>query len=359
MNRREFAMLGVGALAAAVMPVRSMTAAMAASTPAAGAGADALKYVDPALQAAARETLKFAPITSIDAKVLKEMRGMSEKFAGARLPDVPVQEQHVPVGGGAPDVTVYVINARPGDRRPGILHTHGGGYIAGSAKWEVPRLQKLAQEMDCIIVSVDYRLAPETTYTGSIEDNYAGLKWMYNRAAQIGLDTTRIALMGESAGGGHAARLAITARDRAEVPVAAQILIYPMLDDRTGSTVKMPGRIGTLGWNAEANVFGWRSFLGMAPGGAGVPSAGVPARVRNLAGLPPAFIGVGGIDLFVSEDVDYARRLNEVGVPTELLVVPGAYHGFDIIAADTTPAQRFTKAKLNALRRAFGQKVEL
>jgi len=353
MNRREFAMLGVGALAAAVMPVRSMAAAMAASTPAAGAGADALKYVDPALQAAARETLKFAPITSIDAKVLKEMRGMSEKFAGARLPDVPVQEQHVPVGGGAPDVTVYVINARPGDRRPGILHTHGGGYIAGSAKWEVPRLQKLAQEMDCIIVSVDYRLAPETTYTGSIEDNYAGLKWMYNRAAQIGLDTTRIALMGESAGGGHAARLAITARDRREVPITLQVLVYPMLDDRTASSRAVPPFIGAIGWGPEANRYGWQAFLGQQPGTSTVPAAGVPARVSDLSNLPPAWIGVGSIDLFVSEDMEYARRLIDVGVPTELYVISGAFHGFDVIGADTEPAARFTKSKLDALRRAF------
>jgi len=353
MNRREFAMLGVGALAAAVMPVRSMTAAMAASTPAAGAGADALKYVDPALQAAARETLKFAPITSIDAKVLKDMRGMSEKFAGARLPDVPVQGQQVPVGGGAPDVTVYVINARPGDRRPGILHTHGGGYIAGSAKWEVPRLQKLAQEMDCIIVSVDYRLAPETTYTGSIEDNYAGLKWMYNRAAQIGLDTTRIALMGESAGGGHAARLAITARDRREVPIALQALVYPMLDDRTASSRAVPPFIGAIGWGPEANRYGWQAFLGQQPGTSTVPAAGVPARVSDLSNLPPAWIGVGSIDLFVSEDMEYARRLIDVGVPTELYVIPGAFHGFDVIGADTEPAARFTKSKLDALRRAF------
>ena len=355
MNRREFAMLGVGALAAAVMPVRSMAAAMAASTPAAGAGADALKYVDSALQAAARETLKFAPITSIDAKVLKEMRGMSEKFAGARLPDVPVQEQQVPVGGGAPDVTVYVINARPGDHRPGILHTHGGGYIAGSAKWEVPRLQKLAQEMDCIIVSVDYRLAPETTYTGSTEDNYAGLKWMYNRAAQIGLDTTRIALMGESAGGGHAARLAITARDRREVPIALQALVYPMLDDRTASSRAVPPFIGAIGWGPEANRYGWQAFLGQQPGTATVPAASVPARVSDLSNLPPAWIGVGSIDLFVSEDMEYARRLIDVGVPTELYVVPGAFHGFDVIGADTEPAARFTKSKLDALRRAFGK----
>jgi len=354
MNRRTFAMTG-GMLAVAAAAPRSVRAAGRAPS-----AADDMSFVDVELRASARsmiEMMRTLPPPS--AGTLPALRAGGEKFAAPRLADVNVDERLAPAGKGNPNVGLFVINAQKGGDRPAILHTHGGGYIAGRARNEVGSLQKLAKTLDCVIVSVEYRLAPETRYTGSIEDTYAGLKWLHAEAAALGVDRDRIALLGESAGGGHAARLAITARDRAEVPVAAQILIYPMLDDRTGSTVKMPGRIGTLGWNAEANVFGWRSFLGMAPGGAGVPSAGVPARVRNLAGLPPAFIGVGGIDLFVSEDVDYARRLNEAGVPTELLVVPGAYHGFDIIAADTTPAQRFTKAKLNALRRAFGQKVEL
>jgi acetyl esterase/lipase len=217
----------------------------------------------------------------------------------------------------------------------------------------------MAQELDCIIVSVEYRLAPETTYVGSVEDNYAGLKWMYKNAGALGLDPARIAIMGESAGGGHAARLAITARDRGEVPIVLQSLIYPMLDDRTGSTRQVPSPIGTVGWSADANQYGWKAFLGQKPGGPDVPAAGVPARVKDLSGLAPAFIGVGAIDLFVHEDVEYANRLIESLVPTELLVIPGAFHGFDRVATDTYPAKQFTSAKLNALRRAFGEKAEL
>jgi acetyl esterase/lipase len=141
--------------------------------------------------------------------------------------------------------------------------------------------------------------------------------------------------------------------DRGEVPVLFQSLIYPMLDDRTGSTRVPPPHIGKLVWTAESNRYGWRSFLGMEPGGKDVPAAGVPARVEKLAGLPPAFIGVGAIDLFIDEDIEYARRLIDAGVPTELQVVPGAFHGFDIFARDKEIVKRFNAAKVHALRAAF------
>ena len=162
--------------------------------------------------------------------------------------------------------------------------------------------------------------------------------------------------MGESAGGGHAALLAITARDRGEVPVCFQCLIYPMLDDRTGSSRRMPWQVGNIVWTAEKNRFGWESFLGVKPGGRTVPG-GVPARVANLAGLPPAWIGVGSIDLFADEDVDYAQRLNRAGVPTELIVVPGAFHGFDSPFFPAKITKWFNAAKLDALRRGLGLPV--
>ena len=160
--------------------------------------------------------------------------------------------------------------------------------------------------------------------------------------------------MGESAGGGHAALVAIKARDRGEIPLVFQSLVYPMLDDRTGSTVRMPPHIATVGWTAAENRLGWNSFLGVEAGGTSVPARAVPARHENLAGLVPAWIGVGGVDLFVSEDIEYARRLTLANVPTELLVVPGGFHGFDRMAPTTSLAQAFTRLKLDALRRAFG-----
>jgi acetyl esterase/lipase len=252
------------------------------------------------------------------------------------------------------EVSFFVVNAKPGAHGPGVLHIHGGGYTASSAVGSLPNIQQLAQELDCPIVSVDYRLAPETIWSGSLEDNYAALLWMHAHAAEIGVDPARIAVMGESAGGGHAALLSLAVRDRGEVSLAFQALIYPMIDDRAGTSRKLAEHIGWFGWSPDANRFGWHSFLGCRPGGRKVPVAAVPARVEDLSGLPPAFIGVGGLDLFVEENVEYARRLNAAGVPTELLVMPGAFHGFDMFLPDAAISQRFTAAKVSALRRGLG-----
>jgi acetyl esterase/lipase len=142
----------------------------------------------------------------------------------------------IPGSSGRPAVNVYVINETSARGRPAILHIHGGGYITGRALNGVKRLQTIATAHDCLVVTVDYRLAPEAKFPVSLEDNYAALGWLYHQAENLGVDRRRIAVMGESAGGGHAAALAIAARDRAEIRLCQQILVYPMLDDRTGSS---------------------------------------------------------------------------------------------------------------------------
>lgn len=312
---------------------------------------DPIAAVAPELRTAARQIQAMVAAMPPITEAYRTMR------AGPQPPpatDIPHVERRIPGAPGQPPVTIYVINAKPGARRPAILHTHGGGYIVGSASGSILQCQDIARQLDCAIVTVEYRLAPETTYVGSVADNHAALLWLHANAATLGVDPGRIAVLGESAGGGHAALLALMVRDRRSVPLCAQVLIYPMLDDRTGSTRTVPPFIGRIGWDAPANIFGWKSFLGQAPGGASVPAAGVPARVRDLSGLPPTFIGVGSVDLFVEEDVDYARRLIAAGVPTELVVTPGAFHGFDAVAPDTGLAKRFTAAKIAALGRAFG-----
>jgi hypothetical protein len=153
--------------------------------------------------------------------------------------------------------------------------------------------------------------------------------------------------------GGHAAALAIAARDRGEVPVMFQVLIYPMIDDRTGTDSSVPAHIGTFVWTRESNRSGWEALLGQAPGLATVPPGSVPSRVESLSGLPPAWIGVGALDLFVGEDMEYARRLIEAGIPAQLEVVPGAFHGFDIIVPGAGVSARFTESWRAALQRAF------
>ena len=348
-TRRE---LALGGLAAAALAHSFPRVAAAAFAPA-SAPADPLWFVDPELRPAARQIQQmFGAIESLSEESLPQMRSRSA-LQQPPLADVPWSEKKIAGAKGDPEVTIYVVNAKPGASRGGILHTHGGGYVLGAAKGEIDSLQVLAVELDCAIVSVEYRLAPETRYSGSIEDNYAGLRFLHDHADELGVDRSRLAVMGESAGGGHAALLAIAARDRGEVPLAFQCLVYPMLDDRTGSSRPVPETVGTLLWTAASNQFGWRSFLGVEPGGANVPAKGVPARVEKLEGLPPAFIGVGSIDLFVDEDIDYARRLIAANVPAELLVVPGAFHGFDAVAAKTATARAFLAAQVRSLGAAL------
>lgn len=321
---------------------------------------DPMSLVHPELRGIAAEMVAAAGDTPpLSAATLAVWRQRMAGWVQPPLPDVPVTRRTVPGRGAVPEVDVYVVNAKPGSApRPAILHTHGGGYVLGDAPGSVRPLQEIARALDCVCVSVDYALAPAARWPVSTEQNYAGLKWLHDTAGELGVDRARIAVLGESAGGGHAALLAIRARDRGEVPLAAQVLVYPMLDDRTGSSRAVPPYIGSFTWSGSDNRYGWAAFLGVGPGTRAVPAAAVPARVASVAGLPPTFIGVGSIDLFVEEDVDYALRLIAAGVPTELVVVPGAFHGFDMIAADKPVARTFTAAMLNAFRRAFAPRNE-
>ena len=328
-----------------------------------------LRQVDPELRTIAMAmravTASYVPMSL---EKLAVRRAAIAALPVAPPTDVPVEERVIPGDDDGEDVTIFIVNARPGAARPGlarpgltrpgltrpgILHLHGGGFNAGSARSGMSQIQELATALDCVVVTVEYRLAPETPFPGALADSHAALRWMHANAAALGVDPARIALLGESAGGGHAALLALAARDRGTGPICLLALIYPMLDDRTGSSRAVPGHIGTFGWNAEVNRFGWQCFLGRPPGGDDVPEDAVPARARSLAGLPPTFIGVGTLDLFVAENLAFAGRLIDAGVPTELVVVPGAIHGFDMLARDCDISQRFIATKLAALRRAF------
>jgi acetyl esterase/lipase len=199
---------------------------------------------------------------------------------------------------------------------------------------------------------VEYRLAPETVAPGALEDCYAALRWLHTAADEISVDRTRIAIGGESAGGGLAAALALLARDRGELPICFQLLIYPMLDDRTVTAEARNPFTGQFVWTPSANRFGWTALLGHEPGVADVSPYAAAARASDLSGLPPAYICVGALDLFVDEDIAYAKRLLRAGVPTELHIFPGAYHAFEMAvdAAVTVAAQR---ERRTALARAF------
>lgn len=313
---------------------------------------DADRHVHPELLPGLQLFHQFGGLV-LGPTTLQAARAQLEASAMPALDTPRVEERLIPGAQGAPAVRVFVIGAQRDAAKPAVLHLHGGGYVCGSAASNVRLCQELALALDCVVVTVDYRLAPETPFPGSLEDNYAALRWLYANAPALGVDRTRIALKGESAGGGHAAALAIAARTRGEVPIVMQVLIYPMLDDRTGSTHSLPPHLGRHVWTPEHNRFGWRALLGDEAGAVAPPPGAVPARVMDLKGLPPTFIGVGAIDLFVDEDIEYARRLVAAGVPTELVVVPGAYHAFDFFGAQSSIAQQFNQTWMAALRRGF------
>jgi acetyl esterase/lipase len=350
LTRRDFAihMAGFG-LAMGLTPAATLAEAERASrSETSPAVADPYSLVDPELL----PVLKQFPAFELSAELVDKFRqspGMPPLPAPAPQP----VERHIPGPPGAPEVRLWIVDPAPSEKpKPVLLYMHGGGFMMTDPML-MPELQGIATDCHCVVVSVDYRLAPETRYPGSLEDNYAALKWVYAHAAELGIDPSRIAVGGESAGGGHAANLAIHARDRNEVPIVFQLLIYPQLDDRTGSTRPAPPALGHFIWTASNNRFAWNSLLGVPAGSSSVPAAAVPARVASVDGLPPAWIGVGSIDLFVEEDMEYARRLVHAGVGTELLVVRGAFHGFDLFVPDAESSKQFSASWKSALRKAF------
>lgn len=339
---------------AAMTPIL-INAALAADAGAVAAAAenpDPYSYVDPELAAALKKFPQSDEPPS--ARNLAALRAGDVNSATLTAPEFQPRKATVPGPAGQDAVPVLIIDPKPDQRnRPAVIYIHGGGYITGRAETNLRLAQEIAQSTEGLVVSVDYTLAPEAVFPKSLEQNYAALAWLHQNAPQLGVDPERIAVCGDSAGGGHAAMLAIAARDRRQFKLAFQCLIYPMLDDRTGSTRKMPPYMGHFLWTAAANRFGWGSLLGLPAGAASPPHGAVPARLENLSGLAPAFIGVGSIDLFCEEDIEYAKRLALAGVQTELLIVPGAYHGFDIVAPDARLTVEFKSVWKNALRRGL------
>jgi len=278
---------------------------------------------------------------------------MAQAAAGAAVEGVDKAEKFVPGPKGAPDVRVLVYTPKDAKApRPALLHIHGGGYIMGAPEMSETQNMALAKDLGCTVVSVDYRLAPETPHPGPVEDCYAALKWLHDNAKEFGVDPTRIAVGGESAGGGLSAALALFARDRGEVKLAFQLLIYPMLDDRTCTHPEPHPFVGEYVWTPPSNHFGWKSLIGAEPGTKDVSPYAAAARAEKLEGLPPAFISVGALDLFLEEDIEYARRLARAGVPTELHVYPGAFHGFNL-SAPSRVSTNFNRDAKEALRKAL------
>lgn len=291
---------------------------------------------------------------------LPAMRAEMASKAVAALPaedsTVLVSSFLVPGPMNAPDVRVVAY--RPAGSTgilPVLLHFHGGGYVVGSPERKGASHRVLARQLDCAIYSVDYRLAPEAPFPAAIEDAYAVLRWLSVHARQQRIDPDRIGAIGESAGGGLVASLALLVRDRGELSLAFQHLISPMLDDRTANHPNSNAYAcaGEFAWTHADNAFGWKSLLGAGSGSHDVSPYAAAARAVDVRGLPAAFVSVAALDLLLPEELAYAGRLMAAGVSTELHVYPGAYHGF----APLFPGARVSKAaerdSLDAIRRAF------
>ena len=232
---------------------------------------------------------------------------------------------------------------------PAVLWLHGGGFLMGSPKQDDALCRQIADELGAIVVAPVYRLAPKHAFPAALDDAYAALGWL---AKRDDVDANRIAVAGASAGGGLAAQLALHARDQGEIRLAAQILVYPMLDDRTVLRTDLDESVFRL-WDNRANRVGWSAYLGYEPGGAEASPIAVPSRNEDLRGLPPAWIGVGSLDLFRDEDMAYAERLRAADVPCETIVIDGVFHGFDGIVADSAATRRFRESMFAAMREAL------
>lgn len=231
---------------------------------------------------------------------------------------------------------------------PALIWIHGGGYVMGKPEMDDRSCIQYVREVGIPVVSVDYRFAPEHPFPTPLEDCYSALLWVQTHGEQFGIDADRLAVGGESAGGGLAAALIQLAHDRNEINPVFQLLVCPMLDDRTSfrNDIDKTAPI----WSQESNRFGWDSYLGK-PGGTAEPAAySVPSRRKDLTGLPPAWIGVGTLDLFRDEAETYAKKLRNFGVASELQIVPGAFHGFDNLAPKTNVARDFKKSQIDALK---------
>lgn len=241
-------------------------------------------------------------------------------------------------------------------RLPCLYSIHGGGYVAGTYESDDVKFDRWCQEFGIVGVSVEYRLAPETPYPGPLEDCYAGLRWTFEHAEELGIDPRRVGITGVSAGGGLCAALALLVRDRGELQVQFQLLDCPMIDDRQDTPSSRLDDL--LIWSRQSNEFGWRSYLGELHGRDDLPPYAAAARADDLGGLPEAYVCVGGADGFRDEDILYAMRLYDAGVPTELHVYPGAPHGVAIFLG-TSIARRYNADQRDWLRRQFDRLADV
>ncbi|WP_083754313.1 alpha/beta hydrolase [[Mannheimia] succiniciproducens] len=273
----------------------------------------------------------------------------------------PTAHWTVPAQGSQPAVELYVYKPKSvAGKLPVIYYIHGGGYILGNAKAAGDNLQAIAEANKAAVISVEYRLATVAPFPADLNDAYHGLSYVYKNAGKLGLDKEKVVLMGESAGGGLAARLALFTRDKGEFTPEGQVLIYPMLDYRTG-TPESPYDTKNLGeflWTESANRLGWATLRGNQTISDEQLPYFSPAFAKKLSGLPRTYMMVGDLDLFVAEDLNYASRLIQAAVPTELQVFPGLFHAFEAFNKDGKQTKEYEQSRNQAIQEMFSHPVK-
>lgn len=297
--------------------------------------------------------LSILPADFLDLSDIHRARAGVTQFTAAfpkpPIPDgVTVEDVQAPgLEDGDPDVLVRLYTpAVRNSANSAFFWIHGGGMVLGDVVMNDPDCARWALDLGCVVASVNYRLAPEHPFPAPVNDCYAGLSWLASNAERLGIDPGRIAIGGASAGGGLAAGTTLMARDRGGPSLCFQLLVYPMLDHRN-ETNSSNAVTDTKVWNRAANISAWEAYLG---GATEVSPYASPAIAEDVSGLPPAYINVGEFDIFLDEDVSYAHRLMQAGIPTELHVYPGAFHGSNSLVADSPLSKRWMADEDAALR---------
>ncbi len=282
----------------------------------------------------------------------REMTESINREMRANLPPTDVNIDELTIPGPDCDIPLAIYQPPNPAPRGGLLWLHGGGYIVGVERDDA-RCIEFAEFIGCAVVSVGYRLAPESTYRESIADSFSALNWMVDNASQLGIDKDRVAIGGGSAGGGLAAGLALYNRDNKGPDLAFQLLIYPMIDDRhdtpSGHEVTHP----TI-WNRDVSFKAWKMYLGDEYGSDNVSPYAAAARATDLSDLPPALVTVGTMDLFRDENINYAQRLMAARIPTDLQVFAGMYHGAEMLVPEAAASRQMRLDYLTTLKRAIG-----
>lgn len=273
----------------------------------------------------------------VDSGVMRGLIGVAMRMMPTRALSDVVTKERIAFRRG---VGVRVYTPKRGGNGSALLWIHGGGLVIGASAMDDARCARVADDLGVVVVSVEYRLAPRHPFPAPLDDCFEAWQWLLRVAAERGVDLGRIAVGGQSAGGGLAAALVQRIHDGGGTQPVAQWLFCPMLDDRTAAQVELDD-VQHLVWDNAANRVGWSAYLGGAPGAETVPEYAAAARRKDLSGLPPAWIGTGDIELFYPEDVGYATALEGAGVPCTLDVVPGAPHGFETLADDTPLATAY------------------